>query len=103
MDNKDLLEYLSDNSDVIVVFKEKALDYLNAKNKRRAPAKRHNETVVNREAEKMIDQLMDSIYSKIKAGVNPNQYTPREDWIKFMDENNIIENLEDTVNEMELQ
>lgn len=103
MDKQELLEYISENSEAISLFREKALDYLNAKNKRRKPAKKHNEARINREADEMISQLMDSIYAKIKEGVNPNRFTPREDWIKFMEENEVIEGLEDSIAEMELQ
>lgn len=97
MDKEELSEYLDSNSDVKSKFMEKALDYQNEKNHNRQMAKRWNETKVERAADKMYDQVLTSIYDKLKANIKSSD---DKKWIMVIEENNVLEDLEDSMSEI---
>lgn len=101
MSNKELLEYLDNNSDVIKLFKSKSIDYLNEKNSNRPKKKKHTSERINREADNMVKQFIDNLYNQLKTAINPSPFNNREEWLNFFDENGVIENLEDSVADME--
>ena len=103
MNKLELLEYLENNSTAIITFKSKALDFQNLKNKGRQPAKRWNDAKVDRAVDKMLDQFVDNIFNKLKSAVKENKYNPRDSWIQFMDANNILGDLEESVIELEFE
>ncbi|MDG2982579.1 putative transposase [Latilactobacillus phage TMW 1.1447 P1] len=103
MNKLELLEYLEKNSTAVITFKSKALDYQNMKNQKRQPAKRWNAAKIERAVDKMLDQFIDSIFNKLKSAIKEDKYNPRDSWIKFMDANNILGDLEESVIEMEFE
>lgn len=98
MDNLELKTYLEENSQVEDRFMEKALAFLNQQNLDRAPARRYNETMVQRQADKLFDQVLDDVNSKIAAQVRGEQ--TRAAWINFMDQSNLLEELEDSMSDL---
>lgn len=100
MDNEEFSTYFSENSNAVDMFCEKAVDFQEDKNKQRAPAKRLNNTMVANAAEKMVDQFIESVYEKIGLNIKEDQSSSRENWISFIEENEIFDSLEDSVGEM---
>ncbi|MBU7003875.1 hypothetical protein [Pediococcus pentosaceus] len=97
MDKEELLEYIEINSGVKDKFMEKALDYQNEKNQKRPFAKRWNKTKVERAADKMYDQVLTSIYDKLKNNIKSSD---SKKWAEFIEENNVLEDLEDSMSDI---
>ncbi|TLQ05435.1 hypothetical protein FEZ51_01890 [Pediococcus stilesii] len=97
MNKEELEEYLEANSGIKEKFMDKALDYQVIKNKNRQPAKRWEFNRVEREAEKMYNKVLDSIYDKLKTAIKSSD---SKKWKMFIDENYVFEDLEDSMSEM---
>lgn len=97
-----LQKFISDNSQVEVIFMQKAFEYLNSKNKKRQPAKRWNEEQITRQAEKMYAQVVEDLYNKLHTQVKANRFTPAEKWIQFINQNEVLDGLEESMIELEL-
>lgn len=100
MDKEELLEYIETNSGVKDKFMEKALDYQNGKNHKRPFAKRWNETKVERAADKMFNTVLDNIFDKLKPAIKSSD---NKKWIMFIEENNVLEDLEDSMGEISFE
>ncbi|KYK51774.1 hypothetical protein AYO51_09670, partial [Lactiplantibacillus plantarum] len=87
---------------VEVIFMQKVLAYLNSKNKKRQPAKRLNEEQITRQAEKMYAQVVEDLYNKLHTQVKANRFTPAEKWIQFINQNEVLDGLEESMIELEL-
>ncbi|MTV81848.1 hypothetical protein [Secundilactobacillus folii] len=98
MDNSELQTYLKENSQVEERFMEKALAYLNQENLKRAPARRYNDTMVQRQADKLFDQVLDDVNSKIASQIR-GEHT-RQAWVNFMEQTDLLEELEDSMSEL---
>ncbi|WP_261975748.1 hypothetical protein [Lactiplantibacillus plantarum] len=85
-----------------VIFMQKVLAYLNSKNKKRQPAKRLNEEQITRQAEKMYAQVVEDLYNKLHTQVKANRFTPAEKWIQFINQNEVLDGLEESMIELEL-
>ena len=78
INTNELTEYLSDNSNVLDLFGKKILAHLQQMNEQRQPAKRYNEAQLRRKTEKHL-----------------------KEFIRFFDDNRVIEELELSIAEME--
>lgn len=94
----ELQAYLAQNSQVEHLFMEKALPYLNDKNLKRAPARRYNSAIIQRQADKLYDEFTAQIHGKITQQLHGHK--DREDWLRFIDSNNLLEELEDSMSEL---
>lgn len=103
MNEEQLQQYVADNSQVETIFMGKSTDYLNGKNKKRQPAKRWNEAMIQRQAEKMYAQVVEDLYNKLHTQVKANRFTPAEKWIKFINENEVLDGLEESMIELEFE
>jgi thiaminase len=102
MDREEFETYLNANSRVVAIFRSHALAYQHSKNRQRATGKRWSETAVASAVGKMVSQLVDNVYDKLKANIKENKFQPYESWVNFIETNEVLDNLEDTVAEMEL-
>ncbi|CAJ1226844.1 hypothetical protein [Lactiplantibacillus xiangfangensis] len=100
MDNETLKNYLADNSQVITIFMDKATDFLNRKNADRAPARRYNDAEITRQAEKMLDSVIDNIHGKIAP--HTREQTPAA-WARFLSENDVLDDLELSMTELSFE
>ena len=101
-------EYLENHGRTYERFMQKALDFQNAKNAKRTPArKKWSEEKVEREAEMMWASVVKNVYDKIKAnGKFKKRYVHQEeidDWIQFMNEHEILDSFADSVDELEFE
>ncbi|AEV95239.1 hypothetical protein [Pediococcus claussenii] len=101
MNKEEFSEYMDKNSNVRNIFAERALSYQQEKNQARQPAKRWRDGRVEREAEKMYDNVLNNIYEQIKRTVQNS--TERNNWIQFIDENDLFDDLEQSMNEMSFE
>lgn len=102
MNKSELLEYIDSNSAAITIFKDKVRTEQEAKNKKRQPAKRWNEAKIERNVDKFTDEFIGSIYDKISKGLKANRNTPTQQWINFIEANEILDSLEESVSMMEI-
>lgn len=101
-------EYLESYGRTYERFMQKALDFQNAKNAKRTPArKKWSEEKVEREAGMMWASVVKNVYDKIKAnGKFKKHYIHQEeidDWIQFMNEHEILDSFADSVDELEFE
>lgn len=71
---------------------EKALPYLNDENLKRAPARRYNSAIIQRQADKLYTEFVEQIYGKISQQLRgePDQSA----WKHLIEQNNLVEELE---------
>ena len=97
MNKNELLEYIDTNSTAITIFKDKVRADQKAKNKKRQPAKRWNEAKIERTVNKFTDDFIGNVYDKIYKGMKANRNTSSQEWINFLEINEILDDLEESV------
>ncbi|MBD5806841.1 MAG: hypothetical protein Q4E15_09470 [Lactobacillus johnsonii] len=97
MNKNELLEYIDTNSTAITIFKDKVRTEQEAKNKKRQPAKRWNEAKIERTVNKFTDDFIGNVYDKIYKGMKANRNTSSQEWIDFLETNEILDDLEESV------
>lgn len=97
MNKNELLEYIETNSAVITIFKDKVRTAQKVKNKKRQPAKRWNEAKIERTVDKITDEFINNVYDKLAKGVKANRRTTKQQWITFIEEHEILDELEESV------
>ena len=102
MNKNELLEYIDNNSTAITIFKDKVRAEQEAKNKKRQPAKRWNDAKIERTVDKFTDDFISNVYDKLYKWVKANRNTPRNKWIEFIETNEILDSLEESVSMMEI-
>lgn len=103
MDCEEFETYLNANSRVVAIFRSQALTYQHSRNRQRSASKRWSETSVASAVDKMVSQFIDNVYDKLKANVKENKFQPYESWVGFIETNEVLDNLEDTVTEIEFE
>ncbi|WP_203649458.1 hypothetical protein [Secundilactobacillus yichangensis] len=74
---------------------EKALPYLNDENLKRAPARRYNSAIIQRQADKLYDEFIEQVHGKISQQIRGEQ--DQTAWKKLIEQNNLLEELEDSM------
>ena len=103
MNKEELLEYIDNNATAVSNFKDKVRASQQAKNKKRQPAKRWNDARIERQVDKFTDQFIGNIYDKLARAIKANNYTPKEKWIKFIEENELLDDLEESVSMIDFE
>lgn len=97
MNKEELFEYIDANSTTITNFKNKVRANYQTKNKKRQPAKRWNDAKIERQVDKFTNEFISNIYEKLSKAIKANNHTPAEKWIKFIEENELLDDLEESV------
>ena len=103
MNKEELLEYIDTNSTAIANFKDKVRADQQTKNKKSQPAKRWNDARIERQVDKFIDEFIGNIYDKLSRAIKANNHTPKERWIKFIEENELLDDLEESVSMIDFE
>lgn len=103
MNKNELLEYIDNNSTAITIFKDKVRTEQEAKNKKRQPAKRWNKAKIERVVNKYIDDFIGNIYDKIYKGMKATRNTSSQEWITFIETNEILDDLEESVSMIDFE
>lgn len=103
MNKEELLEYINNNSNIIASFKDKVRADQQAKNKKRQPAKRWNDARIERQVDKFTDEFINNVYDKLSRAIKANNHTPEERWIKFIEDNEILDELEESVSMIDFE
>ncbi|MFC6315217.1 MULTISPECIES: hypothetical protein [Lapidilactobacillus] len=67
---------------------------------KRAPAKRYNETVVARQADKLWEELVENVYSNVRNSIKKPEN--RSSWTSKLEAEGVMEQLDDSIAEMDL-
>ena len=102
MNKNELLEYIDTNSTAITIFKDKIRTEQEAKNNKRQSAKRWNEAKIERVVNKYTDDFIGNVYDKLYKGMKANRNTSSQEWIAFIETNEILDDLEESVSMMEI-
>ena len=103
MNKEELLEYIDNNSTAIVNFKDKVRSDQQKKKKKRQPAKRWNNARIERQVDKFTDEFISNIYDKLSRAIKANNHTPKDRWIKFIEENELLDDLEESVSMIDFE
>lgn len=103
MNKNELLEYIDNNSTAITIFKDKVRTEQEAKNKKRQPAKRWNEAKIERTVDKFTDDFISNVYDKLYKGMKATRNTSSQEWITFIETNEILDDLEESVSMIDFE
>ena len=103
MNKEALLEYINNNSNIIPSFKDKVRADQQYKNKKRQPAKRWNDARIERQVDKFTDEFINNVYDKLSRAIKANNHTTKERWIKFIEANEILDELEESVSMIDFE
>ena len=103
MNKEGLLEYIDNNSTAVSNFKDKVRADQQAKNKKRQPAKRWNDAQIERQVDKFTDEFINNVYDKLSRAIKANNHTSKERWIKFIEANEILDELEESVSMIDFE
>lgn len=88
------------------VFMQKAEEFQIAKNKLRSGKAKWNDKKVNRAIEVMWDQAAQNIYQSVKRmdkAPNSRALDPYNDWLRFMEKENLFDTLSESLAEVEME
>lgn len=103
MNKNELLEYIESNSTAITNFKNKVRTNQETKNKKRQPAKRWNDAKIERTVNKFVDQFVKDVYDKLARELKATRHTTRQQWINFIESNEILDSLEESVSMIDFE
>lgn len=98
---KEFVAYMDKNLTSKDTFYEKAMEDQLARNARRAPAKRWNETKLDRAVDKLWVELMKNVYDKFKMTIRTQSSDPYQAWIDYIEKTEALENLDDMMIDLE--
>lgn len=101
MSFNEFLDYMEYNFNSKNIFYQKAMENQLARNARRPPKKRWNETKLNRAVDKMWIELMRNIYVKFKSAIKSNAADPYQSWINYIEKNEALESLDEMIVDLE--
>ncbi len=100
MDVDELTTYLDENSRVVSNFRAKMMAYEVEKNKRRQPAKRWNQTQLDRAVDKSQATFMKSVFDQLSGSISADKSA--KEWATFIDDNEIADSLEESVDMIDM-
>lgn len=103
MNKEELLEYIDNNSNAVINFKDKVRADQQAKNKKRQPAKRWNDARIERQVDKFTNEFISNIHDKLSKALKVNNHTPKEKWIKLIEEKELLDDLEESVSMIDFE
>ncbi|KMY80851.1 hypothetical protein WZ78_08780 [Leuconostoc mesenteroides subsp. dextranicum] len=102
MNIEDLSDYIKADCSAYKIFIEKALEDQKARNERRPVAKRWDIVKIERQAEKMWANVVTSLHDKLRMESSLKNKEPIY-WVKFIADNEILDNFENSMAEFEFE
>lgn len=103
MNYQDFIEYMQENLSSYSFFMEKASEFQMKKNKDRAAKARWNDAKVELATTQMWTHAMDTLYGQLKGQIGMPALNPKQKWIAFIEENEIIETVNESLSEVEFE
>ncbi|MBC1936735.1 hypothetical protein HCA69_10185 [Listeria grandensis] len=95
--------YMSENLTTKDSFYQKAMEFQNEKNKKRPPAKRWKETKLDRAVNAMWQDIMKTMYDKIKPSIKRDTPDLRQAWLDYFVKYSILESMDEALSEIEFE
>ncbi|MDT2814323.1 hypothetical protein P7H75_05650 [Vagococcus carniphilus] len=99
----EFLEFLEKHLSNYNLFIEKSTEYQLEKNKKRTPKKRWDEKKINRVVNGMWKSSMQVAYDKVKSEVGVPRYDGYEKWTDFIEKNDLLEAINNSISELEFE
>ncbi|WP_288528748.1 hypothetical protein [uncultured Secundilactobacillus sp.] len=103
MNTIELASYIQENSQVKDLFLERTCNYLNDKNRARSGKSKWSEARIEKQADQMFDRLVTNVYEKVAPQIKVRFRNNADSWVHFMQEHEIIAQLEELVSELEFE
>jgi len=97
MNTFEIEAYINDHSSVLTDFRNKYLNFLNSKNATRSTDKKWSNLRIEREADKAVNNFIAQITSNISNKLTNIQRKKSSEWIKCIENNQVIDALEKSV------
>ncbi|MEB8263031.1 hypothetical protein [Mammaliicoccus sciuri] len=95
--------HMTNNLNSLDSFYEQVTEFQLEKNKGRAKKARWNEAKVQRAIDNMYEDLLKNIYQQVKIQIEKNGKKTESQWIEFLENNEIYENLDQSIYEIEIE
>lgn len=99
----EFLEFLEKNLMSYDTFIDKATEHQLEKNKKRPPKKRWDEKKIIRSVNTMWKISMQVAYDKVKVEVGMPRYDGYDKWVEFIEKNELLEAINDSISELEFE
>lgn len=96
-------EHMHNKLNSLDSFYEKVTEFQQEKNRGRAKKARWNEAKVQRVIDSMYEDLLKNIYQQVKTQIEKNGKKTEYQWIEYMENNEIYENLDQSIYEIEIE
>ena len=103
MEFKEFIEFMDNNLVSKKTFYQKAKEDQLARNARRAPAKRWNETRLDRTVDGLWVEMMKNIYDKFKSAIKSKSSDPYQAWVDYIEKNETLESLDEMMVDLEFE
>lgn len=97
MNTFEIESYINDHSSVLTDFRAKYLNFLNRKNAACSTDKKGSTLRIEREADKAVNNFIAQITSNISSKLTNIQRKKSPEWIKCIENNQVIDALEESV------
>jgi hypothetical protein len=97
MDVEELRQYIEENSHIKNAFMSHELAHLNEINDGLAPSRRHNAAVMQHDADRAYDAIIDNLYNRIMTGLKLHRSDSDEKWATAIEEAEVLDNVEESI------
>ncbi|ARW23058.1 hypothetical protein [Levilactobacillus brevis] len=97
----ELEEYLEANSQIVDNFRDKYAAFLNKQNADRPTNKKWSSLRIKNETSSTVIKFISNIQAKLSSAMKPRQRKQYAAWIDYIERNEIIDNLEESLMDLE--
>lgn len=97
MDVEELQQYIEENSHIKDAFMGHELAHLKEINDALGPAARHNQAVMQHDADRAYDAFIEDLYNRIINGLKLHRSDSREKWATVIEEAEVLDNVEESI------
>ncbi|MEO3411022.1 hypothetical protein ABGN28_12425 [Levilactobacillus brevis] len=98
----ELEEYLESHSQIVDNFRNKYAAFLNEQNAGRSTNKKWSSLRIENETSSAVIKFISNIQAKLSSAMKPRQRKSYDGWVDYMERNNVIDGLEESMMDLEL-
>ncbi|TYA97057.1 hypothetical protein FXE12_11670 [Lactobacillus sp. SL9-6] len=98
----ELEEYLETHSQIVDNFRDKYAAFLNEQNADRPTNKKWSSLRIKNETSSAVIKFISNIQAKLSSAMKPRQRKSYNCWVDYMERNNVIDGLEESMMDLEL-
>lgn len=100
---EELRDYIETHCNAIKIFGTSALELELDKDSRRASGKKFSAEHIQKDTDLMTATFVTSIYNKLRLEVEKKHHKSYDEWVAFIEGNGVLDDLEESVDEMEFE